>query len=374
MAKTKTASKEEVVSSEDIIKKDTVMDKILAESKTPPTVGDLIEGPVVAIERGSIYIDLRPFGTGIIYGREYISVRDVIRKINIGDTVAAKIVDASGRDGYIELSLKEAKQALVWSDAEKAIKEKKVFEIAPSEANKGGLIMNWQGIQGFLPASQLKSEHYPRVMDGDKDRILDELRKLLNEKLAVCIIAADPKTGKLIFSEKNQGEKEREKIVNKYNVGDIMNGEITGIVDFGVFVKVEEGLEGLVHISEIDWGLVEDPRQLFKVGDKVKVKVIEVKDGKISLSIKALKENPWVEASKKYKKDDAVTAVVIKFNRHGALASIEEGVAGLVHVSDFGSEDKLRSTLELGKSYPFKITLFDPKDQKMALSFAGEKK
>jgi len=378
MAKTKDTpvvmtAEEEALASE-ISKKNQLMDKVLIDSKTPPANGDLVEGPVVAIERSAIYIDLQPFGTGIIFGREYISVRDVVKKINIGDTVAAKVVDASGSDGYIELSLKEAKQALVWSDAEKAIKEKKVFEIAPSEANKGGLIMNWQGIQGFLPASQLKSEHYPRVMDGDKDRILDELRKLLNEKLSVCIIGADPKTGKLIFSEKNQGEKEREKIVNKYVVGDIMNGEITGIVDFGVFVKVEEGLEGLVHISEIDWGLVEDPRQLFKVGDKVKVKVIEVKDGKISLSIKALKENPWVEASKKYKKDDSVQAVVIKFNRHGALASIEEGVAGLVHVSDFGSEDKLRSTLELGKSYPFKITLFDPKDQKMALSFAGEKK
>jgi len=372
MTKTKKASAdaEEKVD----VAPETVMSKMLAESATPPVNGDLVEGPVVAIERSAVYVDLRPFGTGIIYGREYISVRDVVKKINIGDTVAAKVVDASGRDGYIELSLKEAKQALVWGEAEKAIKEKKIFELTPSEANKGGLIINWQGIQGFLPASQLKSEHYPRVMDGDKDRILDELRKLLSEKLAVCIIAADPKTGKLIFSEKNQGEKEREKAVNKYAVGDVMDGEVTGIVDFGVFVKVEEGLEGLVHISEIDWGLVEDPRALFKVGDKVKVKVIEVKEGKISLSIKALKENPWVEASKKYKKDDSVQAVVIKFNRHGALASIEEGVAGLVHVSDFGSEDKLRNNLELGKSYPFKITLFDPKDQKMALAFAGDKK
>jgi ribosomal protein S1 len=137
---------------------------------------------------------------------------------------------------------------------------------------------------------------------------------------------------------------------------------------------VEEGLEGLVHISELDWGLVEDPRSLFKVGQKVKVKVIEIKDNKISLSIKSLKPNPWTEASKKYKKDDTVEAVVIKFNRHGALASIEEGVAGLVHISDFGSDEKLREKLELGKSYKFKINLFDPKDQKMALSFLPEQK
>lgn len=376
MTKTKDTSsnEEELIPSIEDQKANSLMAKLVIDSATPYTIGDLVEGPVVSIERNAIYIDLRPFGTGIIFGKEYIAVRDVIKKINIGDLVAAKVVDTNNKEGYIELSLKEAKQALVWSEAEKAIKEKKVFEIAPSEANKGGLIMNWQGIVGFLPASQLRSEHYPRVTDGDKDRILDELRKLLNEKLSVCIIGADPKTGKLIFSEKNQGDKDKEQIVSKYAVGDILNGEITGIVDFGVFVKVEDGLEGLVHISEIDWGLVEDPRQMFKVADKVKVKVIEVKDGKISLSIKALKENPWTEASKKYKKDMQVDAVVIKFNRHGALASIEEGVAGLVHVSDFGSEEKLRNNLELGKSYSFKITLFDPKEQKMALAFTGEKK
>jgi ribosomal protein S1 len=133
-------------------------------------------------------------------------------------------------------------------------------------------------------------------------------------------------------------------------------------------------LEGLVHISELDWGLVENPRALYKTGDEVDVKVIEIKDGKVSLSIKALKENPWIEASKKYGKGKEVEGVIIKFNKHGALASIEEGVAGLVHVSDFSSEEELRETLELGKNYPFKITLFDPKEQKMALSYTGERK
>lgn len=350
-----------------------VHEAILAESMTPPGVGDLVEGPVIGIGKGKIFIDLFPYGTGTIYGREYIAVRDVLRKVNIGDTVAAKIVELANADGYIELSLKEAKQALVWSEAEKAMKEKKIIEVTVSEANKGGLIINWQGVVGFLPASQLNADHYPRVMDGDKDRILDELKKLVGGKLAVSIIGATPKDGKLIFSEKSGGGEEREKQVGKYAVGDVLDGEVTGIVDFGAFVKVESGLEGLVHISEIDWGLVEDPRLFFKVGEKVKVKVIEIKEGKISLSVKALKENPWTEAAKKYKKDDMVQGVVIKFNRHGALASIEEGVAGLVHVSEFGSEEKLREKLELGKSYAFKISLFDPKDQKMALTFAGNK-
>ncbi|MEQ1561694.1 MAG: S1 RNA-binding domain-containing protein [Nitrospira sp.] len=351
----------------------TAMDKFLAESATPPSIDDIVEGTVLAIEKSSVYIDIPPFGTGIIFGREYINARDIIKKINVGDTVAGKVVSVTNEDGYIEISLKEARQALIWSEAEEAIRDKKVYELAVQEANKGGLIMSWQGISGFLPASQLKTEHYPRVGDGDKDRILEELRKLVGTKLSVAIIGVNPKEGKLIFSEKNPTEKSKDIMIDKYTLGDIVTGEVTGIVDFGIFVKLEEGLEGLVHISEIDWALVENPRLLFRVGEKIKVKIIEIKDGKISLSIKALKDNPWKNAEEKYKKDDLVQAVVIKFNKHGALASIEEGVAGLVHISEFGSEEKLRSTLELGKRYTFKITLFDPASQKMTLSFVESK-
>ncbi len=352
-------------------KKDSLMTPLVAQIKGLPNIGDIVEGPVMSVSKGKLFVDLRPYGTGIIYGREYIVAKDIIKKVNPGDKISAKIVDPENEDGYIELSLKEARQAMVWSEAEAVMKEKRPIELLMKEANKGGLIVEWQGIQGFLPASQLKAEHYPRIPDGDKDKIYDELKKLVGQKLAVTVISISPKEGKLIFSEKSFDDKDREKMVNKYNVGDEVTGEITGIVDFGLFLKLEEGLEGLVHISEMDWGLVENPRVLFKVGDKVRAKIIDIKDGKISLSIKATKMNPWVEAGNKYKKDDVVKAVVIKFNRHGALASIEEGVAGLVHISEFGSEDKLRSALELGKTYPFKITLFEPKEQKMTLSFGS---
>jgi ribosomal protein S1 len=219
----------------------------------------------------------------------------------------------------------------------------------------------------------LKPEHYPRVANGEKQLILDELKKLIGTNLSVSIITADPREGKLIFSERGNAKESRETLVDRYAVGDTVEGTVTGIVDFGIFVKVEEGLEGLVHISEIDWGLVEDPRLFAKPGDAVKVKVIDIKDGKISLSMKQLTEDPWVAAGKKYHKDDEVSAVVIKYNKYGALASIEEGVAGLVHVSEFESETKLRETLGLGKTYPFKITLFEPKEHRMTLSFAKAK-
>lgn len=346
-----------------------VQNSIVERSKNKPELDTLIEGPVIMIKKSSVFVDLSPFGTGIIYGREFINAKDIIKKISLGDTIKAKVVEVENEDGYIELSLKEAKQALTWSEAEKAIKSKTVMELEVKDANKGGLILEWQGLQGFLPASQLKAEHYPRVLDSDKDKILKELKKLVGEKIKVMIISILPKEGKLIFSEKDNNPEEKKEILGKYNVGDELECTVAGIVDFGVFLKLESGLEGLVHISELDWGLVEDPRSMFKLGDTVRAKVIEIKDGKVSLSIKALKENPWKEFEGKLKKGDIIKGVVIKYNKHGALVAIKEGVAGLVHNSTLGGETKLREKLELGRNYNFQITLFEPTEHKMTLMF-----
>ncbi len=357
-----------IMHTDELVKEENlVLKSVVDRSGTKPELDALVEGPVILIQKSSVYVDLSPYGTGIIYGREFINAKDIIKKIALGDTIKAKVVEAENEDGYVELSLKEAKQALAWSEAEKAIKAKTALDLEIKDANKGGLILEWQGIQGFLPASQLKAEHYPRVEDSDKDKILKELKKLVGQKISVMIISTLPKEGKLIFSEKDNNPEEKKEILSKYQIGDELDCTIAGLVDFGVFLKLEDGLEGLVHISELDWGLVEDPRTMFKVGDKVKAKVIEIKDGKISLSIKALKENPWTEFEGKLKKGDIIKGVVIKYNKHGALVSIKEGVAGLVHNSTFGTEAKLREKLELGKTYNFQITLFEPKDHKMTL-------
>lgn len=344
------------------------MATLVADLPTPPTEGELVEGNVIALDKAAVYIDLPPFGTGIIYGREYIIARDIVRKLHVGDTVTAKVVEIGGKSGYIELSLKEAKQALIWGEVEEAIKSKTPLELSVLDANKGGLLLTWQGLQGFLPASQLTPEHYPRVQDGDKERILEELNKLVGNKLTVTIIGATKEDGKLVFSEKEANGASDENLSEEYKVGDVIKGEVTGAVDFGIFVKLRDGLEGLVHISEIDWALVDDPRQFYNTGDAVDVKIIDIKDGKVSLSIKQLKPNPWENAAAKYHKGDVVKGVIIKYNKHGALASIEEGVAGLVHISEFKDDQDLREHLELGKTYDFKITLFDAKEQRMTLT------
>ena len=358
---------EEVV----VVEKQGPMAELLSQSAKAPIIDDVVEGPVIALGRARVFVDLHPYGTGIIYGREYLSARETLKNVNLGDLVTAKVVGIENEEGYIELSLREARQALIWNEAEVASQKKTVFELTITDANKGGLIINWNGISGFLPASQLSPAHYPRVPDGDKDKIFVELKKMIGTKLEVLVITANPKEQKLIFSEKGAGTSERANLVEKYKVGDVLDGMVTGATEFGVFVKIEEGLEGLVHISEMDWALVENPKSRYKVGEPVKVKVIEIKDGKISLSIKALVDDPWKAAAAKFTKDQVVNAVVIKYNKHGALASIEEGVAGLVHISEFASEDELRQKLELGKVYPFTITFFEPKERRMTLKPAA---
>lgn len=373
----KTAELEEeviIVGGEQILSADHVMSKYMAEIAKRPEPGEIVEGPVIKVDKKAVYINMAPFGIGLIFGREYMNARDLVKHMNVGDVITAKVVEGENENGYIELSLKEARQSLIWSEAEEYVRKKTVLDLPVKDANKGGLMLDWQGISGFLPASQLSGDHYPRVIDGDKDKILEELKRLVGTKLSVIMITAVPKEGKLIFSEKEQNKKEKEEIVARYRLGSIVEGEITGIVDFGAFMKIEEGLEGLIHISEMDWGLVDDPRKLFKIGERAKAQIIEIKDNKVSLSVKVLKENPWKGVEKKYKKGDIVKGVVIKFNKYGALASIEEGVAGLVHVSEFGTEEKLRGALELGKVYPFTITLFEPKDQRMTLAHGVEKK
>lgn len=362
------------------IKINPVMDALTADIKQLK-VEDVIEGKVLAVDKSAVFVDVFPHGTGIIYGYEFIQAKDVIKKLNIGDMVTAKVTELENIQGYIELSLKEAKAALVWAEAEEALKGKLTLNLTVKEANRGGLIIEWNGLQGFLPSSQLSKENYPKVEDGDKDKITKELKKLVGKKLDVMIIAATPKEGKLIFTEKGStstgsgsAQYTTAKAPNqKYQVGEDVNGTVSGVVEFGIFVKLEDKVEGLVHISEISWSLIENPKTIFKIGEKIKARIIEIKDGKISLSIKALTNNPWASAGERYKKGDKVSGVVIRFNKHGALVSVEEGVSGLLHVSEFGTEDNMKKTLSLGKICHCFISTFDPKEEKMILTLKENK-
>ncbi|OHA02177.1 MAG: hypothetical protein A3H71_00710 [Candidatus Sungbacteria bacterium RIFCSPLOWO2_02_FULL_48_13b] len=333
-----------------------------------PKVGEIVEGTAIEKRGAKLFIDLGNRGVGIVYGLEYYEAQDLIRNIEVGDRVTAKVIELDNDEGYIELSLREAGREKKWRDLKEKTQLGTTLNIVVKDANRGGLILEHEGVRGFLPVSQLSMKHYPRVENGDKERIFAELQKFIGQELKVKILDANPYEEKLIFSERGGDSDEIREKLAKYNVGDTVEGEITGVVSFGAFMKFGEGLEGLIHISEIDWQLIEDPKAVLKVGEKKKAKIIDIEGDKISLSLKALRADPWIAAAEKHGKNSIVKGKVTKFNPFGAFVQIEEAVQGLAHISEFGGEAKMKESLELNKSYDFRVVSMDPKEHRLSLS------
>lgn len=365
------------------IKLKSIMDEALKNAFSKmPKINDVVEGVVIGKEGSNLFVDLGVFGTGLVYGREFYEAQDMIKPMKPGDPVSGKVVDLDNERGYVELSLKEAGYDLAWEDLFEKKKSGEVVEAKIEEANKGGLVAKVNGVPAFLPVSQLLANHYPRVEGGDKAKIYQELSKFIGEKFKVRIIDLDKRENKLIISEKEAQNDDMKKILEHVKVGDVVNGEISGVVNFGVFVKFTpkidgvdiEEVEGLVHISELDWQLIDNPADIVAVGDKVKAKIISIDGDKISLSIKALKQDPWLEMEKKYKVGDYVKGTVTKVNPFGAFVKLDDNIHGLCHISEFGSEANMKETLEIDKEYDFTIQSIVKEDHRMALSFGKKAK
>jgi small subunit ribosomal protein S1 len=331
-----------------------------------PRPGDVIEATVVAIKPLMIFLDLKNFKTGIILGSEIKQNPQQFKNIKLNDTLTVKIVDLENEDGYTEVSMLEAGEEKKWQFLKEKMDNSEIIEAKVLKANKGGLMMEIENAEAFMPVSQLSSSHYPRVEGANKQKILSELNKLVNQILKIKIIDLDAREKKIIVSEKSAEEKKLKKALEKYVIGDIVEGIITGVVDFGAFVKFDE-LEGLIHISEIDWQIIDNPADFFKVGEKIKAKIVEIEGDKVSLSTRALKENPWEKVRDDYKTGQIVRGSVSKFNPFGAFIKLDEHVQGLAHISEFGTEKKMKEKLELDKTYNFKIISIKPSEYRMAL-------
>ncbi|MGD0576874.1 MAG: S1 RNA-binding domain-containing protein [Candidatus Staskawiczbacteria bacterium] len=358
---------------ENIIKK-------TADAINPLTIGATVEGKVVARDRSSLFIDLGINGTGIIYGREFYAVKDVIKNLDIGDKVFAKIVEVENDDGYRELSLRDATKEIGWQRLKDLKESGQILSVRVTGVNKGGLLTSLDGIQAFLPVSQLAPEHYPRVIDADKQKILKELQKFIGKTLEVKILDLLAQENKLILSEKAKSEEKTKETLKNYKKGDIVDGEITGIADFGAFIKFpfpvedkNEQIEGLIHISELDWQLVENPAEVVKVGEAVKAQIIDINNNQVFLSLKALKQNPWEEIEKEYKKGDVIKGKVTKFSAFGAFVEIKPKIRGLCHISEFESKEKMEEQLKIGETYDFTVLLIEPKEHRMSLRLVTEK-
>lgn len=352
-----------------------------------PNVGDVLEGKVIEVFSNYILLDLDSLGTGIVLGKE---AKDGLGtgKIKRGDVVSATLIDLENEDGYIELSIREASYGKSWDDLESKRDTQDVVATKVLDANRGGLLVELNGINGFLPVSQLSSEHYPRVEDGDKNKILELLKKLVGKEINVKIIDAERDSEKLIVSEKAAMSEKERKVVSELQIGDVIEGEISGVVDFGAFIKFfppskkdsdndADKLEGLVHISELAWQLIDNPREIVKTGDRVEAQIIGIDDTRISLSMKALKKDPWSEIEKKYKVGDTVEGKVDKINPFGSFVYLDQDIHGLAHVSEFREvypEKKMEDVLVVGESYEWKILSIEPKEHRMGLMLMKENK
>lgn len=358
------------------------MEKTLPESSFSPQMevfkpfraGEIVEGKVVGTGRSAIYLDLGPRGTGIIYGREFLIEKNRLKEVALGDTLAAKIVELENEEGYIELSLGQAGKELSWKELREKKEAEELMKVKVVGANKGGLLAELNGMQAFLPVSQLSQEHYPKVEGGDPTKILRELQKFMGKELEVEILDLDPRDQKIILSEKSKEKNKLRELLSSYKAGDVVEGEITGVVDFGAFMQfgAPEPIEGLVHISEIDWQIIEDPSKFLKIGDKVQAKIIDIASGRVSLSLKALKEDPWKEVEKKYAKQSVVQGKVTKLNPFGAFVEIEPKIQALCHISEFGTKTKMEETLQIEGTYAFQVLEVNPQEHRMSLRLASK--
>ncbi len=358
----------------------------------PTKIGDIVEGTIIGVGRSSVFIDLGILGAGVIYGKEFNEAKIELEKLKKGENVSAKVIDLENEDGYIELSLAKANRELVWKELRQKKENNETIKIKVLGANKGGLLTEFKRIPAFLPASQLSLTHYSQLQKADQLDLLKELQKFIGQELKVKVFEFSSSQNKIILSEKSCDLEHMGDILKDLQSGDVVEGKISKIVNFGAFIRFQlpqketskkekdeenespQEVEGLIHISELDWQLIEDPGKILEVNQIIKAKIIKIAEGRIFLSLKALKKDPWENIEKEYKKGDIVKGKALKLNTFGVLVQLPSKIQGLCHISEFDAKVKMEEVIEVGKEYNFQVLSLDAKGHKILLSPRIDKK
>jgi small subunit ribosomal protein S1 len=366
----KTSTKTEPKAATTKAAKSLSMDELLAGSEVKHLkTGDMVEGVVTSVKKHEVWVDMGANGVGVIFRREVGT-----NALEEGQSISASVVDPELDEGYALLSMKRAVKDRGWGELQRVFEAQEIVDVIPYDANRGGLLIELEGIRGFLPVSQLSAEHYPRVSDSDKDEILTKINSLVNKALRVRILDVSRKDNKLIFSEKEAVRDDMQSRLSELKVGDVVEGVATGVIDFGAFVNVD-GIEGLVHISEISWERVEDPRKYIKVGENVKAKIIAIDKDRLSLSIKQMSDDPWLSEVKEFKKGNTVEGKITRITPFGAFVQLSPSVEALVHVSEMSDEETIdpEAVFKLNEKKKFKVLDIDTDNRKIALSLKDVK-
>ncbi len=339
-----------------------------------PKEGVIVETTLLKKMPRKAYFDMGRFGTGIVYGAEMQNAKEALRDVKPGEKIHAKIVSLDGEEGHIELSLSEAGKQKVWQQAKELAEAGEVVKAKVAGANAGGLMTtitapSGDEIKAFLPVSQLSLEHYPKVPDGDRIKIAEELKKMTGEELSVKIIDVNTRANKIIASEREVLSANMKDLLAAYTAGQVVDCIVSGVADFGVFVRFTDNpqIEGMIHISELDYKLIDNPKDLVKVNDELKAKIVDIKEGRVFLSLKALKEDPWEKMGGQFKVGETVEGRVHKLNPFGAIIALPNDMQGMVHISEFGGQDEMKKALAPGQAHQFIIDSVKPEEKRIML-------
>ena len=352
-------------------KNEITMDELLAGSDIAQLgTTEVVEGVITSIKKNEVWIDLGAKGVGVVMRREIGHGQ----ALEVGQSVTVSVIDPEMDEGHALLSMKRAVKDRGWDELQRMFEANEIVEVVAYDANRGGLLVELEGIRGFLPVSQLAAGHYPRVSGADKDEILQKLNALTNQPLRVRVLDVSRRDNKLIFSEKEAVKDDMQARFSELKVGDEVEGVVTGVIDFGAFVNVD-GIEGLIHISEISWERVDNPRNYVKVGDTVKAKIIAIDRDRLSLSLKQMSEDPWLSEVKTFKKGDIVEGKVTRITPFGAFVQLSPSVEALVHVSEMSDDEAVdpEQLFQLNEKKQFKVLDIDTENRKIALSLKDAK-
>jgi len=353
----------------------TSMEELLKEKESSPKIfhrGTVVEGVVLKKSKDMLLLDIGAKSEGVVSGGELEDGLGTFAKVSPGDSVLATVIQNRSERGLIALSLKGALREREWRSLKEAYKNNGTLRVKVVGFNRGGLIVD-AGVEGFLPLSHLDPSHFPRREEhrarGESSGIEALLSGLVGEELLVKIIEFEPQNDRLVVSEKKalsrSFEEKKKKLWKKLSPGLKVVGVVTGIVPFGLFVSLEDtNVEGLVHLSEISWGKVSHPSDLYEIGDRVKAQILSLDPDKekISLSLRNLTPNPWEKVGTDYTVGEMVEGVVTKVTPFGAFVRLKEGIEGLIHVSE------TVGPLVVGEKVRVRVVELKPEEQRLGLS------
>lgn len=335
-----------------------------------PKEGELVTGTIISVSKNEVHVDLGGIATGIARGFELVDESGEYSSLKAGDEVSATVLEMENEHGLVELSFRSAGHKKAWDNLRQLLDAKTIIHVKITDANKGGLLVQCGNVPGFMPVSQLSPEHYPRIQGGDKNKILERLKTYIGELFDVKVIDIDEAQDKLIVSEKAAWEEQQRDLLGSYKVGDAIEGIVSVITEFGAFVQFGSGLEGLIHISELAWQRIDDPRDIVKSGEKIKAEIIKIEGSKIFLSMKRLIADPWSNAAERYKVGEKVKGKVLKVNPFGLFVELDPEIHGLAHSSELSAKGQVdpHSIASVGDTLEFRIISLEPQEHRLGLS------